>query len=97
MNNLFSEMGIPFWDFSFISVTFIVTMLSFFVIRDNQSSWRKFLVILPFTLLSLLYILFQDGLRIKVFAGLMLTSTLIVAGLVTRRRKLGVRDRSALG
>jgi hypothetical protein len=36
--------------------------------------------------------LFQDGLRIKVFAGLMLTSTLIVAGLMTRRRKLEVRD-----
>jgi len=90
MYNGFSEIGINVWDFIQISAVFILTMLLFFGIRNKKYFWLHTFSLLLLVLQCMLVILFRDGLSIKIFAGLMLMTTLIVEAVVNRQRNLGI-------
>ena len=94
MDRFFSEIGIRLLDFIQISTGFLLTMLVFFGVRDKKHFWLNYLLLLTFGLQCIFFILFHDGLRVKLFATLMLVSTLIVEVVVTRRRKLEAAERS---
>jgi len=88
METFFSEIGIPALDFIQISTVFLLTMLIFFALKDNKHKWLKYGSHLVFVLQCVFFILFHDGLPIKFFAALMLTSVTIVQAIVSRKRKL---------
>ena len=94
MDSFFSEIGISAVDFVQISATFILTMLIFFGVKHKKYRWLNYFLLLTFALQSIFFILFHDGLNVKLFAALMLMSTLIVEVVVTRRRKLEAAERS---
>ncbi len=96
MNELFSGVGIRPFDFIQITAAFVLTMLLFFRVKGERRFWPNFML-LTFGLQCMFFIIFHDGLGLKLFAGLMLMSTLIVEALVTRKRKLEVRSRPAVG
>lgn len=91
MDSFFSEVGISALDFVHISVVFFVTMLSIFGIRDKKWLHNLFLVI--FFLLCMLIIAFHDGLPVKIFATLMLTTALASKIIMSKRRKLEAEER----
>ena len=91
----FSEIGISALDVVEISASFVLTMLIFFGIKDKKYRWLNYSSLGTFVLLCILFILFRNGLNVKLFAALMLMSTLIVEAVVTRRRKLEAREQSA--
>lgn len=90
MSNVFSEIGIGVLDFVQISAGFLLTMLFLFGIKNKKYFWLNYLLLLILTLQCLLLILFGDGLPVKLFAALMLTTTLIIEVVINRRRKPGV-------
>lgn len=95
MDSFFSEIGIPAIDFVQISAVYILTMLIFFGLRDKKHRWLNYSMLVTFILQCILVILSHKGLRVKLFAALMLMTALIVQLTVTRRRKLEARERSA--
>jgi hypothetical protein len=88
MSSLFSQMGIPAVDFVEISAFFLLTMLIFFGLRDKKHRWLRYYILIVFVLLCLPYILFGRGLILRIFAALMLLSTLVVEAAVVRRRRI---------
>jgi uncharacterized membrane protein YozB (DUF420 family) len=92
MDGSFSEIGEPFWNYIQISTTFILTMLAFFAVKNRKYLWLRPFMLVMFTIECLFTVVFHEGLRLKLFAVLMLTSTMIVA--ITQR---GKRVRSDLG
>lgn len=95
MNNIFSEIGAPAWDFIHISALFLLTMLTFLGVRDKKYFWLNYLLLLILVLQCLLVIWFRGGLPLKLFATLMLATTLIIEAVVGMRRKMGVAGRPA--
>jgi hypothetical protein len=95
MDSFFSEIGIPAIDFVQISAVYILTMLIFFGLRDKKHRWLNYSMLVTFILQCILVILSHKGLRVKLFAALMLMTALIAQITVTRRRKLEARERSA--
>lgn len=89
MSNICSEIGNDALDFVGISATFLLTMLIFFGVRHKKHHWLNYLALISFIPLCLINILFRDGLPIKIFAALMLMTTIIVETVVNRTRKLG--------
>lgn len=87
MNNVFSEIGINAVDFVQISATFFLTMLIFFAVKNKRYRWLNMLCLITLILQCLLFILFREGLTVKFFAILMLTTTLIVEVTVKKLRK----------
>lgn len=88
MHNIFSELGGDAWDFVQISVSFMLTMLLFFGIRKKKYFWLNYLSLVTLMLQCFLLLLFRNGLPIKLFAALMLMTTLIVETVTHWRRKL---------
>jgi hypothetical protein len=88
MSNVFAELGIEARDFIQISASFLLTMLLFFGIRNKKYFWLNYLLLVTLALQCLLFILFRDGLPIKIFAVLMLTTTFIVEVVTNRRKKM---------
>ena len=95
MSNGFSELGIDVLDFIQISVVFLLTMLLFFGIKKKRHFWLHTFSLVLLTLQCLLFILFRDGLRIKIFAFLMLLTTLIVEAAANKRRNMGTSKSEA--
>jgi len=91
MNSLFSGIGIQPLDFFQISTMFVLTMLVFFTVKNKRHFWLNYLLLSIFALQCLVIALFHDGLRVKLFAALMLISVLTVEGVVTKRRRLEER------
>ena len=86
MNSVFSEIGISALDFIQISAGFLLTMLIIFGVKTRKYFWLNYLMLPTFVLQCLLIIRFRDGLPVKVFATLMLITTLIVTTVVKRRK-----------
>lgn len=84
MNSFFSEIGIRAIDFIQISVMFVGTMLCFY--GTPHKKYLNMSMLLVFALQCIFFILFGDGLRVKVFAGLMLLSTLMIELLLGKRK-----------
>jgi len=78
MSSVFLEIGSDVWDFVGISVFFLLTMLYFFGAKNKKQLRLSYIMLLILALQSVLLILFKDGLPIKLFAALMLTTALIV-------------------
>lgn len=91
MDSFFSEIGIRALDFFQISTGFVLIMLIFFGVKDKRYFWLNYLLLLIFALQCIVIALFHDGLPVKLFAALMLISTLTVEGVVIKRRKLEER------
>ena len=91
MDNFFSGIGIRPWDFIQISTGFVLAMLVLFGAKDKKYQWVRYLVLVVFGLQCLFFLLFHDGLQVKLFAALMLMSVLILTLVVLRREK---RDRT---
>ena len=87
MDSFFSQMGVPAVDFAGISATFLLTMVIFFGLRGKRYRWLRCYILIVFVLLCLPYILFGNGLSVRIFAVLMLLSTLLVEAVVVRRRR----------
>jgi len=87
MENFFSEIGISALDFVQISTVYCLTMLIFFALRDKRHRWLRYSSLSGFILQCVLFILFHDGLPVKIFSALMLISALLVQAIVTKRRK----------
>ncbi len=90
MNSLFSEIEIRALDFIGISAAFVLTMVVFFGIRKRRYMWLIYFLTATFVLQCIFTIVFRDGLSLRLFATLMLISTVIVEVVVTRRRRLEV-------
>ncbi len=90
MFNVLSEVGIHVLDFIQISAVFLLTMLLFFGIKKKRYFWLRTFSLVTLTLQCLLFILFRAGLGIKIFAFLMLLTTLIVKVTVDKRNGLGI-------
>jgi len=88
MNSLFSQMGVPAFDFVGISAFFLLTMVIFFGLPEKKHRWLRYYILIVFVLLCLLFILFGHGLSVRIFAALMLLSTLVVEAVVVRRRRI---------
>jgi hypothetical protein len=88
MHTLFSEVGIRPWDFLQLSTFFLLTMVIFFGIKEKRYLWLNYLMLVIFGLQSLFFILFHEGLQIKLFAAVMLMSALTIEVISIRRRKL---------
>ncbi len=78
MDNFFSGVGGPTWDFAQITATFLLTMLVLFGVKNRRYRWLHYFMPVVLALQCLLIIAFHNGLEIKLFAVLMLTSTVIV-------------------
>lgn len=88
MDNLFAEIGITPLDFVTISAFFLMTMLILLAKEIRKHRWLSYLMVPIFVALCLLIIGTRDTLETKIFATLMLTTTLIVATVEWRRRRL---------
>lgn len=88
MDSSFSGIGIQPLDFIQISTTFLLVMVVFFGVNGKKHFWLNRSLLLVFALQCILIGVFHDGLRVKLFAALMLISTLTVEGVVSRKRKL---------
>jgi len=87
MESMFSQAGIRLSDFIQISAGFILVMLTFFSLRAKRHLFLNWFLLIVFVFQCILIIVFREGLNTKLFAGLMLTSTLIVQAVVRKRRK----------
>lgn len=83
MNKFLAELGIPAVGFIQISAVFLLTMLVFFSVKNKKYFWLNYFLLATFALQSIFIVLFHDGLRVKVFAALMLISVLAVATITT--------------
>ncbi len=90
MNSLFSEIEIRALDFIGISAAFVLTMVVFFGIKKRSYMWLIYFLTATFVMQCIFTIVFRDGLTLRLFATLMLISTVIVEVVVTRRRRLEV-------
>lgn len=86
MDSFFSEIGIPALDFVQISATFLLTMLVFFGVKNRKHVWLTYFLIVIFALQSVFVIAFRDGLRVKLFAALMLMSALFIIAVLNGKR-----------
>ncbi len=91
MDSFFPEIGTCTLDVVQISTGFILTMLIFFGVKDKRHFWLNYFLLLTFAVQCVFIALFHDGLTVKLFAALMLISTLTVEVVVTTRRKLEKR------
>jgi hypothetical protein len=90
MDGVFSEIGIPAWDFVQVSAMFLLTMLLIFGPKNRTFQWLSYFMLAIFALQCLLFIAFRDGLRVKLFGALMLTSALLIVAVTKGKR--GVRS-----
>lgn len=97
MDRVFSEVGISALDFIQISTGFLLTMLFFFGLRAKRHVRLNYFILTVFALQGLIIIFFRGGLTVKLFAALMLTTTLIVEGVAGRRRRPGDAEEPASG
>lgn len=89
MERLFSSLGIQPLDFVQIAVGFLLVMLLVFSQKNSSRFLTNFMHVV-FAGQCLLTIGFREGVTPKLFAGLMLFSTLIVRLLVARRTSKAV-------
>jgi hypothetical protein len=94
MDSLFSKVGISAFDFIYLSVFYLAAMFNFFALKEKKHRWLRTGSLVVFALQCLILILFRDGLNLKLFAGLMLMSALIIQGIVARRRRLEAGEHS---
>ena len=85
-----SDIEIRALDFIGISASFVLTMVVFFGIKRRSHMWLIYFLTATFVLQCIFIIVFRDGITLRLFATLMLVSTVIVEVVVTRRRKLEV-------
>jgi hypothetical protein len=71
-------------------------MLVFFRLKDKKYRWLNYLLLLTYALQCVFFILFGEGLNVKLLAGLELISVLVVVTIVHQRRKLGAGQGSAV-
>ena len=84
MQSLFSNLGIAPLDFVQISAGFLLVMALVFGDKSPRRLWTNFMHVV-FAFQCLLLILFGEGLTAKLFAGLMLFSTVIIRLILARR------------
>ena len=86
MDKFFLQSGLRAIDFFVISTGFLLTMLCFFAAKDKRNLNRMLLLL--FALLCTFSILFHEGVAVKLFAGLMLLSTVVVEVVVSKKRNV---------
>jgi len=94
MDSFFSKVGISAFDFIYLSAFYLAAMFNFFALKEKKQRWLARGSLVIFALQCLIYILFHDGLNLKLFAGLMLVSALTIQAIVTRRRRLEAGEHS---
>ena len=88
MQSLFSKLGIAPLDFLQISASFLLVMALLFSEKSRRYFLTNFMHVV-FAVQCLLIIIFREGLTPKLFAALMLFSTLIIRiGLARRTQEV---------
>lgn len=88
MDNFFAEIGIAPLDFVTISAFFLMTMLMLLAKEVRRHRRLNYFMVTIFVALCLLVIATRDTLETKIFTTLMMTTTLIVATVTWRQRRL---------
>lgn len=71
MQSLLSRSEIPFLDFIQLTAEFLLLIALFWGLKNKKHFWSNFLLAV-FALQCLLFILFREDSRARLFAGLML-------------------------
>jgi len=87
MKDLFFGSGISLMDFLALSLYFSMTMIAFFVLKEDRNKKLNFLFLIAFVFYWLSIVISNRSLETKIFATLLLTSIAIVEVLVTRKRR----------
>jgi hypothetical protein len=90
MESIFSEIA-PL-DFIVVSALFLLTMIIFLGVKDRRYLWLNYLLLVIFLLQWVFIIVFREQLATKLFATLMLVTTVVVELVVKRRRKFSGAD-----
>lgn len=77
MDSFFSDIGIRAVDFVYIGAVFILTMAVFFGV-PKKHMWLSYVLTITFAVICLTTILSGPGLNVRLFAALMLISTVVV-------------------
>ena len=86
MDSFFSDIGIRVVDFVYISAVFILTMAVFFGV-SKKHIWLSYLLTVTFAIICITTILSGPGLNVRLFAALMLISTLVVEVVVSWKKR----------
>ena len=86
MESIFSEIA-PL-DFIGVSTLFLLTMIIFLGVRNRKYLWLNYLLLVVFFLQWVIIVAFREQLATKLFATLMLATTIIVELVIKRRRGL---------
>jgi uncharacterized membrane-anchored protein len=86
--------GTQAFDFLQISTMFLLTMVTFFGVKEQKHFWMNYVLVLTLALQCMFIILFHSDLPVKLFAALMLISMLTVGGVVIKKGRLQERLRA---
>ena len=86
MDSFFSGIGISAVDFIDIASVFSITMVAFFGLKEKHR-WLKYSLTATSILIYLTTMIFRTGVNLRLYAALMLISTVVVVGLVSWRKK----------
>lgn len=88
MDNFFAEIGITPLDFVTISASFLMTMLILLAREIRGRRRLGYFMVTIFVAQCLFFIAARDTLETKIFATLMMMTTLIVATVMWKGRRL---------
>jgi len=88
MDSFFSDIGIRAVDFVYISAVFILTMAVFFGV-PKRHMWLSYVLTITLAIICLTTILSGPGLNVRLFAALMLISTVVVEVVVSWKKATG--------
>ena len=91
MDSLFSDIGIRAVDFVYISAVFILTMALFFGV-SKKHIWLSYVLTVTFAVICITTILSGPGLNVRLFAALMLISTVVVEVVVSWKKSNSARN-----
>jgi hypothetical protein len=90
MESIFSEIA-PL-DFIEVSTLFLLAMIIFLGVKNRKYLWLNYLLLVVFFLQWVIIVTFREQLTTKLFATLMLATTIIVELVIKRRRGLSGTD-----
>lgn len=93
MDTFFSDIGIRAVDFVYISAVFILTMVVFFGV-PKKHIWLSYVLTITFAVICITTILSGPGLKVRLFAALMLISTAVVEIVVSWKKNDKTRTTS---
>jgi uncharacterized membrane protein YjdF len=90
MESIFSE--ITPLDFITVSSLFLLAMIIFLGVKNRKYLWLNYVLLVVFVLQWALIVAFREQLATKLFATLMLLTTVVVELAIKRRRKFSGTD-----